>query len=119
MSLLLVLLSVSIVRGQADAPTDQEIAAAIARGVAFLKHAQSREGHWNEPAQPQHRLGMTALAGLALLENGVRPRLRARSARRASSSPSSARVGSNVRHRAGDPVSGAMSARTARRVGHA
>ncbi len=52
-------------------PADQEVAAAIARGVAFLKEAQSREGYWHEPAQAQHRLGMTALAGLALLENGV------------------------------------------------
>ena len=40
-------------------------------GVAFLKEAQSDEGHWDEPSQRDHRLGMTALAGLALLENGV------------------------------------------------
>jgi VWFA-related protein len=57
--------------GQNNPPTEQEIAAAIARGVAFLKDAQSREGYWNEPAQGQHQLGMTALAGLALLENGI------------------------------------------------
>src|SRR5262249_17784945 len=31
----------------------------------------SDDGHWDEPAQGQHRLGVTALAGLALLENGV------------------------------------------------
>jgi VWFA-related protein len=57
--------------GQNKAPTDEEVAGAIARGVAFLKGQQSREGYWNEPAQGQHQLGMTALAGLALLENGV------------------------------------------------
>jgi VWFA-related protein len=39
--------------------------------VEFLKGAQSSEGHWDEPEQNSHRLGMTALAGLALLENGV------------------------------------------------
>ena len=40
-------------------------------GVAFLKETQSDQGHWDEPAQHEHRLGMTALAGLALMENGV------------------------------------------------
>jgi VWFA-related protein len=69
--MLLVLLSASAARGQADAPTDQEIASAIARGVEFLKQVQSSEGHWDDPSQSQHRLGLTALAGLALLENGV------------------------------------------------
>ena len=68
-------LSVLCVLGSAHAqdptPADKEIAAAIARGVAFLKETQSDEGHWDEPAQRDHRLGMTALAGLALLENGV------------------------------------------------
>ena len=61
----------SSARAQGDAPDDKEIAAAIARGVAFLKESQSHQGHWDEPAQHDHRLGMTALAGLALLENGV------------------------------------------------
>jgi VWFA-related protein len=71
MGIFLVLFSVSLARSQADAPTDQEIAAAIARGVDFLKQAQSTDGHWDDPAQSNHRLGLTALAGLALMENGV------------------------------------------------
>ena len=58
-------------RAQGDAPDDQQIATAIARGVAFLKEMQSDEGYWIEGSQPEHRLGMTALAGLALMENGV------------------------------------------------
>jgi VWFA-related protein len=49
------------------------VAEAIARGVDFLKRAQSDDGQWKEPAQGNHPLGMTALAGLALLENGVLP----------------------------------------------
>ncbi|HZW34152.1 MAG TPA: VWA domain-containing protein [Isosphaeraceae bacterium] len=51
-------------------PTDPEIARAIARGVDYLKSSQRDDGAWDEPAQRQHRLGVTALAGLALLENG-------------------------------------------------
>ncbi|MGO9464039.1 MAG: vWA domain-containing protein [Isosphaeraceae bacterium] len=39
--------------------------------MQFLKGCQSSEGHWDEPAQNRHRLGVTALAGLSLLENGV------------------------------------------------
>jgi VWFA-related protein len=58
-------------RGQGDVPDDQQIASTIARGVGFLKERQSARGHWDEPAQLDHRLGVTALAGLALLENGV------------------------------------------------
>jgi VWFA-related protein len=56
---------------QQAAPGDQEIARSIARGVEFLKASQSSGGQWDEPAQNRHRLGMTALAGLALLENGI------------------------------------------------
>ncbi len=56
---------------QGKPPADQAIADAISRGVAFLKDAQADRGEWNDPAQNQHPLGMTALAGLALLENGV------------------------------------------------
>ena len=48
---------------QGDAPDDKEIASAIARGVAFLNETQSDQGHWDEPSQRDHRLGMTALAG--------------------------------------------------------
>jgi VWFA-related protein len=57
--------------GQRQSPADQEIAQAIARGVDFLKDAQDSDGSWNDPEQQPHRLGVTALAGLALLENGV------------------------------------------------
>ncbi len=59
------------VHSQGDAPDDKEVASTIARGVAFLKETQSDQGHWDEPSQNDHRLGLTALAGLALLENGV------------------------------------------------
>ena len=58
-------------QAQPNVPDDKEIAATIARGVAFLKESQSPQGTWDEPAQNDHQLGMTALAGLALLENGV------------------------------------------------
>jgi VWFA-related protein len=58
---------------QPNPPTDSEIAQAIARGVAFLEECQSEQGSWTDPAQSQHTLGTTALAALALLENGVSP----------------------------------------------
>ncbi len=70
-SALVVLWAVSSANGQANAPSDQQIAGAIARGVDFVKNAQSDQGHWDDPSQRPHRLGVTALAGLALLENGV------------------------------------------------
>jgi VWFA-related protein len=70
-SVLVLLCLSSSARAQGDVPDDKEIASAIGRGVAFLKEMQSDEGHWDEPSQREHRLGMTALAGLALLENGV------------------------------------------------
>jgi Ca-activated chloride channel family protein len=70
-SVLIVLCIGSSARAQVDAPDDKEIASAIARGVAFLKVTQSDQGHWDEPSQLDHRPGVTALAGLALLENGV------------------------------------------------
>ena len=52
-------------------PTEQEIARAIDRGVRFLSANQLDDGAWNEPSQGNHRLGVTALAGLALMENGI------------------------------------------------
>jgi VWFA-related protein len=70
-SAVIILFLGSSARARDDAPDDKEVAAAIARGVAFLKESQSDQGHWEEPSQRDHRLGMTALAGLALLENGV------------------------------------------------
>jgi len=68
---LIILLVSAPAAAQPAAPTDQEIERSIARGVEFLKGSQSPEGHWDEPAQIRYRLGVTALAGLALLENGV------------------------------------------------
>jgi VWFA-related protein len=68
---LLLSITSSAALARADAPDDQEIARAISRGVAYLREQQSADGHWTEPSQPEHRLGMTALAGLALMENGV------------------------------------------------
>jgi VWFA-related protein len=70
-SLLIVLFALGQAAAQINAPSDREIAGAIAQGLDFLKSSQSDEGFWHEPSQPQHRLGVTALAGLALLENGV------------------------------------------------
>ena len=46
-------------------------AGAIARGVAYLKEPQEDRGHWSFSFNHDHTLGITALAGLALLENGV------------------------------------------------
>jgi Ca-activated chloride channel family protein len=58
-------------RAQGNVVEDKEIAVAIKRGVDCLKEAQADQGYWDEPAQLEHRLGMTALAALALMENGV------------------------------------------------
>jgi VWFA-related protein len=70
-SALFVLCLAGQARGQGKAPGDDEIAQAIAKGVEFLKDAQGDSGEWRYGEQPQHSLGMTALAGLALLENGM------------------------------------------------
>ena len=59
------------------APTTAEVDAAIARGVAFLKEEQSPRGNWSYRYNLDHTLGITALAGLALMENGVDPSDRA------------------------------------------
>ena len=52
-------------------PTDAEVARAIERGLDFLKRSQGDDGSWQFHFMHEHQLGMTALAGLALLENGV------------------------------------------------
>jgi VWFA-related protein len=70
LALLLQYAEITPAHAQPKPPSDQEIAQAIARGVEFLKAQQSRDGQWDDG---QHRLGLTALAGLALLENGVAP----------------------------------------------
>jgi VWFA-related protein len=64
------------VRG-AEGPTDDQIASAISRGVAYLKETQRPGGNWSFSFNMDHDLGITALAGLALLENGVDPSDRA------------------------------------------
>jgi hypothetical protein len=55
----------------AEGPTDDQVAKAIARGVAYLKETQKPAGNWSFSFNHNHDLGITALAGLALLENGV------------------------------------------------
>jgi VWFA-related protein len=66
-----ILFSAESARANQPPPTDRQIAAAIARGVEFIRSGQSDAGSWGDPGQGQHRLGLTALAGLALMENGV------------------------------------------------
>lgn len=56
-----------------DDPSQVQVEAAIARGVAFLKKEQGGEGGWTYSFNHNHDLGITALASLALLENGVEP----------------------------------------------
>src|SRR5206468_9793677 len=55
----------------AEGPKAAEVDAAIARGVGFLKGEQAESGEWTYRFNLSHTLGITALAGLALLENGV------------------------------------------------
>jgi len=55
----------------AQAPPEAEVAQAIARGVAYLKAEQEPDGKWSYAFNHNHALGITALAGLALMENGV------------------------------------------------
>ncbi|MGE3820605.1 MAG: VWA domain-containing protein [Isosphaeraceae bacterium] len=68
LSLAIVLASPSAVLGQQEKVSQADVNQAIDRGVAFLKAEQQPDGHW---PYPTHDVGMTALAGLALLENGV------------------------------------------------
>ena len=56
-----------------EGPNQAQVDAAIARGVAFLRNELRPEGYWSFSFNDNHDLGMTALAGLALLENGVEP----------------------------------------------
>lgn len=44
---------------------------AVQRGVEFLRATQSGEGTWTDGAG--HEVGCTALAGIALIESGIRP----------------------------------------------
>ncbi len=54
-----------------DRPAQGDVDRAIARGVGFLKANQRDDGSWRYVYNGDHVLGITALAGLALLENGV------------------------------------------------
>ncbi|WP_152050636.1 VWA domain-containing protein [Tautonia marina] len=53
------------------AALDPRIDTATANGVEYLRRQQSRAGHWDYRLAHDHRLGMTALCGLAMMENGV------------------------------------------------
>ena len=55
----------------AAGPSDQDVAQAIERGMAFIKKQQEPGGNWSYAFNHNHNLGITALAGLALLENGA------------------------------------------------
>lgn len=71
-ALVLAMLAIGAASAQAQkAPDDDAIARAIAQGIAFLKAQQEPQGHWSYAFNSDHTLGITALAGLALLENGV------------------------------------------------
>jgi VWFA-related protein len=52
-------------------PPDDEVRAAIERGIKHLRDQQQDDGSWRFSFNQDHALGITALAGLALLENGV------------------------------------------------
>lgn len=74
LALVLGLLAASLATPRAvaqDGPTEDDVARAIARGVAFLKNQQEADGQWSYSFNHDHVLGITALAGLALLENGA------------------------------------------------
>lgn len=51
---------------------DARVGKAIEKGVGFLVSRQAAGGGWRYEFQQNHELGITALAGLALLENGVK-----------------------------------------------
>ena len=53
---------------RAEPDDDPRIRAAVRRGVEFLKHTQQADGTWDYAG---HEVGMTALAALALSENGA------------------------------------------------
>jgi hypothetical protein len=71
--------SFSISRGEGDdAALPQKRAAAIEKGVTWLKKAQAADGSWDDKFEPftgmgHMKQGSTALAALALLKSGVAP----------------------------------------------
>ncbi|GAC1468264.1 MAG: hypothetical protein NVSMB9_10740 [Isosphaeraceae bacterium] len=62
----------ALARGE-KGPSQAQVDNALARGVAFLKEVQWAGGEWSFQLGQDHDLGMTALAALALMENGVEP----------------------------------------------
>ncbi len=54
-----------------EGPDQDKVDRAIGRGLDFLKKQQGESGSWTYSYNHDHELGITALAGLALLENGV------------------------------------------------
>jgi len=52
-------------------PLEDRIDEAIERGLEYLRRTQSSNGSWRYGHTFNHRLGITCLCGLALLENGV------------------------------------------------
>ncbi|MHC5542533.1 prenyltransferase/squalene oxidase repeat-containing protein, partial [Singulisphaera rosea] len=58
-------------RGADAGPTDAEVNQAISRGLDYVKSQREPQGNWVYSFNHTHDLGITALAGLALLENGV------------------------------------------------
>ena len=71
LALLLVAAVVPSVALADGGPSDGEVAGAISKGVEYLRARQARDGSWAEPRQDGHELGVSALAGLALMENDV------------------------------------------------
>lgn len=69
--LLFPLIALATQPARAGGPTDDEVKSAIERGISFLRDQQEPGGSWSYTFNHDHRLGITALAGLALLENGV------------------------------------------------
>ena len=57
--------------GADTGPDRAEIDGAIARGLNYLRGEQGTGGEWTYSFNHDHELGITALAALALLENGA------------------------------------------------
>ncbi|WP_406696650.1 VWA domain-containing protein [Singulisphaera sp. Ch08] len=71
LSMVLLVLGFGQMQARAADPQADAIAQAIERGVDFLKAQQAPTGNWSFSFNHDHTLGITALAGLALLENGI------------------------------------------------
>ncbi len=67
----LVLAGSLTVHGQQD--LDSRVQGAISRGLEYLRSQQTAGGTWEYSHSLRHQLGMTALAALAMIENGVSP----------------------------------------------